>query len=633
MYLDDTTTQHVGTAGFELPRYRRRRLLRRLERRRLLPVRPHRCADAEPARSARRPHLRRGRRGAMTATATSSAASRPLPSGAAPSPAASRSTCSGAATPRRERSTMWSASSRASKSTTPLYPATGPHRPSTYSYTDLGREKVNLTTFEQHFAELVVRGRHRRPGRRRARSRPRSAARTARNEILPGGTGRHQPTASNHDSGPSRAMQHARQPDAARRSNPARLRQHRAATSSPRSRTSSGQAEDVGSIRRIAGAAVPRSGRPRAVAQRRGPLGRTTRVRARSGPTRAAGSTSASPTIVPPPRHLFPRDVRAANLSERFDKTGGFGNITDPRNLTGAIPATTLPAHGVYHGFGRQSRGQAGGSRHLHRGRGGPAGLHSRLLGQRRLVQDRDRRCDQHGRHAIGASTAASRTRTQEFCDLITLADGSTATPQARQLLSVRSSATSTSTWRPRRVEGVDAEASYNTGVATSSAATNRVSLRVLASWLLERSDTGSTGGGQPFDDFAGVASARCPIADFKAHREPELQQRRLLRPGPGAAHRRSAAGRTPAPARARCRRRVYYRGQPRPAVTYFDIRLGYDFEHRRLGRSRFRPSTTNLFDGDPPTPSYVGLVRARGAHSASTTSSGGATPSGEVRM
>ena len=46
-------------------------------------------------------------------------------------------------------------------------------------------------------------------------------------------------------------------------------------------------------------------------------------------------------------RGTYSRDVRAANLSERFDKTGGAATVTDPRNLLDNNPANDNQIYNV----------------------------------------------------------------------------------------------------------------------------------------------------------------------------------------------------------------------------------------------------------------------------------------------
>jgi iron complex outermembrane receptor protein len=300
-------------------------------------------------------------------------------------------------------------------------------------------------------------------------------------------------------------------------------------------------------------------------------------------------------------RGTYSRDVRAANLSERFDRTGGFANITDPRNLTDGDPSNDTTTYGVTTASG-----------------GNPAVKPEEadtwtagVVLRPDFLPGFSASVDYYNIEIAGAiSTVGTQSvvnrcfqdGAQEFCDLITLADGSTATPASTASLIGSIVGDLFVNVAAANVEGVDAEASYNSALDIFGGGDESVGLRVLASWLLKRSDTTSTGVVNDFTGSLGVL----PYADFKATASltyrnggfSGLVQARYTDDGfvnscgePGM-----------------CGTRVYYEDNHVPAVTYVDLRFAYDFD---IGGSGLEISAnvSNLFDEDPPiTPSYVGL-------------------------
>ena len=411
MYLDDTTEQDVGTAGFQYE-IAGRRLHGRLERRWLLPVRQI-AAHLEAARPARRPHLRRRRCGARSANgqivcnvSTTAGGAAAFP-GCQPLNLFGRGNASPGAARLRGRLRA---------------------RPVDLDHAVLSFHRLRHRALQLHhvrgegepdhllaaFRRSVVLGRHHRDVGRQDRGRIRRLVPQGRD--LPARAGRHQPDLEPR-LGPSGDVQHLPRSTCA-----GSIRATAAtpwATSSPRSPTS---------------AAPPRCGRPSANCwcrssrfgrvHTRSPTARcagpTIRARARSGPTRAASSSASSRQLRV--RGTYSRDVRAANLSERFDRTGGFANVTDPRNLPTATRPTTPPPTASPR-LRAAIPTSAGRGRHLDRRRGGAARCPARLLGQRRLLRHRDRRRDQHGGYAVGGQPLLPG-QAQEFCDLIALADG-----------------------------------------------------------------------------------------------------------------------------------------------------------------------------------------------------------------
>jgi hypothetical protein len=205
----------------------------------------------------------------------------------------------------------------------------------------------------------------------------------------------------------------------------------------------------------------------------------------------------------------------------------------------------------------------------------------------------------------VGTQSVVNRCfqdRDQAFCDLITLADGTAPSPTSTATLIGSIVGDLYVNVAAAAVEGVDLETSYNSAVRIFGGDPESISLRLLASWLMTRSDTGSTGvtndnagsvGALPYADFKAVASLNYRYGDFTGL----LQARNI---GNGY---QNACGQV-----GRCGTRVFYENNRVPAVTYVDLRFGYDFEIQGASVD-ISAMVTNLFDVDPPlTPTYIGL-------------------------
>ena len=207
-------------------------------------------------------------------------------------------------------------------------------------------------------------------------------------------------------------------------------------------------------------------------------------------------------------RGTYSRDVRAANLSERFDKTGGVANVTDPRNLRDTNPANDATTYGVTTASGGNPNVQP---EEADTWTAGVVvqpdvlpGFSARVdwynieiadaistVGTQSVVnrcfQDQDAgilRPDHAGRRHHGQPDKHGYADRSIVGDLY---------------VNVAAAA----------VEGIDLETSYNSAVRIFGGDPESISLRVLASWLLTRSDTGSTGSDQRQSPGR---SARCPM-------------------------------------------------------------------------------------------------------------------------
>jgi outer membrane receptor protein involved in Fe transport len=293
-------------------------------------------------------------------------------------------------------------------------------------------------------------------------------------------------------------------------------------------------------------------------------------------------------------RGTYSRDVRAANLSERFDKTGGTATIDDPR--TTAVEALTVTRF-------------SGGNPAVR-----PEEADTFTVGavfSPRFIDGLSMSLDYYDINIEGAISQVGNQavlnrcfleKAQEFCDLITL-DSGIATPTATGsfvligdvFVNVAQAA----------VRGVDFETSYRSDVNLFGGEES-INVRMFASWLLERSETSSTGART---DFAGQTGATQgsqvyqPYADFKAtagltYRNGGLST--LLQVRYTGAGYQDVCG-----VQGRCPVFTYLQDNTVEDVAYIDLRLGYDFEWDGADFEVFG-NITNLTDEDPPlTPSY----------------------------
>lgn len=297
-------------------------------------------------------------------------------------------------------------------------------------------------------------------------------------------------------------------------------------------------------------------------------------------------------------RSTFSIDVRAGNLSERFDKTGGVANIDDPRT------PNTVESIGITRFSGgnplvRPEEAETFTAGMVFR----PdwlSGFSFSLDYYNIRIQD--------AISQVGTQSVVDRCfkdKAQEFCDLITL-DSGIATPTSTgafilvgDLFVNVARAT---------VEGLDMETSYNTDISLFGG-DESLGARALGSWLISRTDTNSSGvtsnlagslGALPYADFKMTGSLTYRNGPFNAMLQARYTddgfQNSCGQPG-------------------RCSFATYstsvYADNHVPSVTYLDLRVGYDFElaGTEVGLSF---NVTNLTDEDPPiTPSWTALAES----------------------
>lgn len=298
-------------------------------------------------------------------------------------------------------------------------------------------------------------------------------------------------------------------------------------------------------------------------------------------------------------RGTYSRDVRAGNLSERFDKTGGTAVIDDPR--TPAVEALTVTRFSGGNPAVRPEEADTWTAGIVLRPDFVP-GLSMSL--DYYNIQLRDA-ISQVGNQAV--LDRCFLQDAQEFCDLITLESGP-ATPSATGAITLVGDVFVNVA--EAAVEGIDFEASYLTDVTLLGGGNESIGLRTFASWLLERSETnangvttdftgqvGATQGSQlylPYSDFRATASLTYRNGGFSTL----LQARHI---GGGLQDACGEAG--------RCPTLVYIEDNKVEAVTYIDLRLGYEFD---LGGTEMEVfgNITNLGDKDPPvTPFYSAFL------------------------
>ena len=295
-------------------------------------------------------------------------------------------------------------------------------------------------------------------------------------------------------------------------------------------------------------------------------------------------------------RGTFSRDVRAGNLSERFDKTGGTAVIDDPR--TTAVEALTVTRF-------------SGGNPAVE-----PEEADTWTIGavlRPDFLPGLSMSLDYYDISIKGAISQVGNQavlnncflgQAQEFCDLITLDSGAATPTGTGAIILVGDVFVNVA---QAAVRGIDFETSYRTDLNLLGGEES-LDLRFFSSWLLERSETTSTGA---TTDFAGQLGATQgsqvyqPYADFKAtggitYRNggfSTLVQARYT--GSGYQDVCGVAGRCPA------NQFVYINDNKVDAVTYIDLRVGYDFSIGGMEAEVFG-NITNLTDRDPPiTPSY----------------------------
>jgi iron complex outermembrane recepter protein len=289
-------------------------------------------------------------------------------------------------------------------------------------------------------------------------------------------------------------------------------------------------------------------------------------------------------------RGTYSRDVRAGNLSERFDKTGGAGNVIDSRTCSqnptwcGQTYTVTIFSGGNPNIKPEKADTFTAGA--VWQPTWIP-GFSASLDWFQVKIED--------AIATVGTSEVVRRCFEDgepQFCDLVTLdpSDNGKITLVGNQFVNVAQS----------NVEGVDAELAYRSSINLFGG-DESISSRVFGTLLLDRSDVGATGVVTRFDGLTGIApdtGAPGQFPKFKAtgnftYSNGPLRaffQGRLI--GSGKRTHRIAG----APAA----EGVNIADNSVPAVFYLDTRLSYDLEVANSDVEVFL-AVTNLLDKDPP--------------------------------
>jgi hypothetical protein len=293
-------------------------------------------------------------------------------------------------------------------------------------------------------------------------------------------------------------------------------------------------------------------------------------------------------------RGTYSRDVRAANLSERFDKTGGVAVLDDPRtpNVVEAINVT------------RYSGGNPNVSPEKADTLTAGAVLRPGFLPGFSLSADY---YDIRIKGAIGqlgpqaVLNGCLLNNVAQLCNLVTLASDGTPILVGDVLINVNQN----------RVRGLDLEANYSKSIKLFGGAAEAISARMFASWLFENSQTlgsgvsvdraGQTGiqqsDGAPYGlpKFKMTGNLTYSNGGFSSF----LQGRYI-----GSGTQENSLGDVPVNSVA--------------SAFYLDLRLTQKVPFGNGGEVEIFGAVTNLTDQDPPVTAYYSTF---GAHAVQANS------------
>ena len=294
-------------------------------------------------------------------------------------------------------------------------------------------------------------------------------------------------------------------------------------------------------------------------------------------------------------RGTYSRDVRAANLSERFDKTGGTAVIDDPRTAN-VVEALTVTRFSGGNPAVRPEEADTWTIGAVFR----PAGIPGLSMSLDYYDIAISGAISQVGNQSV--LNRCFQDKAQEFCDLVTLDSGAATPTGTGAIVLVGDVFVNVA---KAAVRGIDLETSYGSDIKLFGG-DESVNLRLFGSWLLERSETTSSGAKT---DYAGQTGATQnsavyqPYAKFKAtgsvtYRNGDFSS--LVQVRYTGAGLQDACGEV-----GNCPTLTYLADNRVDPVTYIDLRLGYGFELAGAEAEVFA-SVNNLTDADPPlTPSY----------------------------
>lgn len=290
-------------------------------------------------------------------------------------------------------------------------------------------------------------------------------------------------------------------------------------------------------------------------------------------------------------RGTYSRDVRAGNLAERFDRTGGFANnLTDPRDGS-AINGVTSFSGGNPNVLPEKADTYTVGAVYQPSWFGGFSASVDWYK-----IQIKDAIAQ------VGLQQVLNRCfeeNAQEFCDLITLNSDGDIILIGDAFVNVAAA----------KVEGIDVELGYRGNIDLFGGGPESFGARIFASWLLERSDTNSTGTTTDFVGDIGLSPSTgvaFPYPQFKATANLTYNngpfglffQGRVIGSGvrdPNLVDGEGTVGGT-----------AGVEHNKVPATFYADLRLAYDFDIRGADVQLWG-AVTNLLDQDPRiTPYYA---------------------------
>jgi outer membrane receptor protein involved in Fe transport len=303
-------------------------------------------------------------------------------------------------------------------------------------------------------------------------------------------------------------------------------------------------------------------------------------------------------------RGTYSRDVRAGNLSERFDKTGGAASVTDPRITAADVTAcqTANPGNpNCTNSFSVTTFSGGNPSINPERGDTFTAGA----VLQPEFLPGFSASVDWYLiklKDAIAQLTSNDVVRRcvidqeAQFCDLVSF-DGTTFIGNYPKVSIVGNQYVNVNL---AKVEGVDAEIAYRTNMNFLGGGDESIAFRTFIAYLIERSDTGAPNAQgvrttTRTDGLVGIAPDTGAAGIFPKVR---VTGNVTYRNGPftmflagrliGSGHRSYTLA-----ANAIADNDV-------PAVFYADMRLTYEFS---LGDSTIEVfgSVTNMFDKSPP--------------------------------
>lgn len=287
-------------------------------------------------------------------------------------------------------------------------------------------------------------------------------------------------------------------------------------------------------------------------------------------------------------RGTYSRDVRAANLSERFDKTGGVAVLDDPRTV-GVVEALTVTR---YSGGNPNVRPEKADTWTV-----GAVLRPDMLPGFSVSADYYDIRIKgaigQLGPQAVLNGCLISNVA--ELCKLVTLDSAGTPILVGDIFINVNEN----------RVRGLDVEANYNKQVKILGGGAESIGARIFASWLFENSQTLGTG---VRTDRAGQTGIQ--QSDGAPYGLPKFKLTGNLTYGNGgfsgflqgryigSGTQENSLGNVPVNSVA--------------SAFYLDLRLSQKVAFGRNGSVEIFGAVTNLTDQDPPVTAYYSTF---GAH------------------